>query len=228
MMNRLKLLIAIVFGVCAAGCAHNTTPEEIQAQAQQASNNGKSRFYEELAQRNVVWYVSGGQPSPGFNAQTGLPEVMVSSLPANMQGPEFVKAHNDAILQYIQANASIPGSFLPWESDLFHQASFWARQGALDPQTLKPDSQVMSGDYTLTLQKAGGGQSAFQLVAQGPSGQTRAASPAGATEPSVDVVFGPSGSDLLFTRWPTGGGNPVYAAMNLRDGKWLVVQQGQR
>jgi len=224
-MNRFKLLIAIVsLGLCACGCAHKVTQAEIEAKAAQTANNGRSRFYEELAQRNVVWYGSGS----GFNVETGLPEVAVSSLPADMQSAEFVRAHNDAILDYIRTNAALPGSFLPWENDLTHQAAFWGRQGTDQPQTVKLDAPVMFGEYTLALQKSGAGQSAFQFNVQGPSGQTHSPSPAGATEPSVDVVFGPSGSDLLFTRWPAGGGEPVYAAMNLRDGKWLVVQQGQR
>jgi hypothetical protein len=228
-MNRLKLIIAsITLALCAVSCAHKVTQEEIQAKAAQSANNGRSRFYEELAQRNVVWYASGGGSSSGFNAETGLPEVPVSSLPAGMQSADFVKAHNDAVLDYIRTNGSIPGSFLAWENDIFHQSSFWARQSNQEAQTLKLDSQVMSADYTLTLQKAGTGASAFQLVVQGPSGQTRAQSPAGATEPSVDVVFGPTGSDLLFTRWSAGGGQVIYAAMNLRDGKWLAVQQGQQ
>jgi len=227
-MNRLKLLIAIVsLGFCVAGCAHKVTPEEIKAKAEQSANSGRSKFYEELAERKVVWYVYGGERYTGFNVQTGLPEVNLSSLPANMQTTEFAKAHNDAILEYIQNNASVPGSFLPWLSDLFHQAGFWARQQ--DVQTVKLDAPVTApgGDYTLTLQRAGSAQGALQLVVKSQAGEVRASSPSGATEPSVDFEFGPTGSDLLFTRWPTGS-EPVYAAMNLRDGKWLVVQQGQR
>lgn len=173
-MNRLKLLIAIVsLGLCAVSCAHKPTQQEIEAKAAQTANNGRSRFYEELAQRNVVWYGSGS----GFNVETGLPEVAVSSLPADMQSTEFVKAHNDAILDYIRTNAALPGSFLSWENDLAHQSAFWARQAADQPQTVKLDSPVMFGDYTLTLQRSGVGQSAFQLNVQGPSGQTHSPSP---------------------------------------------------
>jgi len=229
-MNRLKLLIAtVMLGVCAAGCAHKVTPEEIQAKAEKSANNGRSKFYEEMAQHNVVWYVYGGERFSGFNVQTGLPEVNLSSLPADMQSADFAKAHNDAILEYIQTNGSVPGSFLPWQSDLFHQAAFWS-QHAQESQTVKLDAPVTSpgGVYSLTLQKGGNGQGAYQLSVNGPTANITSSSPPGATEPSVDVVFGPTSSDLLFTRWPSSGGQPVYAAMNLRDGKWLVVQQGQQ
>ena len=124
-MNRLKMLIAIVaVGVCAAGCAHKVTPAEIQAKAEQESNKGRSRFYEELAQQNVAWYVYGGERFSGFNMQTGLPEVNLSSMPANFQNADFAKSHNDAILEYIRINGSVPGSFLPWMSDILHQPSF--------------------------------------------------------------------------------------------------------
>jgi hypothetical protein len=223
-MNQPKLLIAILLsGVCAAGCAHKPTPEEIKAKSEQAAGNGRSRFYEELSQRNVTWYVPG-QTSTGFNAETGLPEQPVSTLPPDMRGADFVKAHNDAVLEYMRDNGPIPGSFFPWENDLFHQASFWTARGDQQPQTLRPGQPVTSpgGQYTLTLQGSG----TPQILVQSDAGQKQSPAPAGASEPTADVLFGPSGSDLAFTRWP--GGEPVYAAMNLRDGHWVVVQHGGR
>jgi len=60
------------------------------------------------------------------------------------------------------------------------------------------------------------------------SAQNETAIPAGASEPTAEVLFGPIGSDLAFTRWPTNAGEPIYAAIDLRDGRWLVVQRGQK
>jgi hypothetical protein len=226
-MIRTMLPVAILtLGMCAGGCAHKVTPEEIRAKSQQLAGNGRSRFYEELAERNVTWYVSGAPTSAGFNAETGLPEQPVSSLPAGMQSSEFVKAHNDAVLEYIRDNGPIPGSFLPWENDLFHQAAYWSAHADQLPQALRPGQPVSSpgGQYTLTLQDSGGAQ----ILIQSESGQKRSAAPAGAAEPTADVIFGPPGSDLAYTRWPAGGGESIYAAMNLRDGRWIVVQRGGR
>jgi len=69
-------------------------------------------------------------------------------------------------------------------------------------------------------------RSAFELSVLTAGAQHSTSPPAGVTQATADVLFGPSDSDLAFTRWP-GAGQPIYAALNLRRAQWLVVQSGQ-
>jgi hypothetical protein len=234
-MKESKLLIGItvLLGI-ASGCAHQVTPEEIHAKSEQSAANGRDKFHEEMVQKNVTWYVYGGQPFTGFNRATGLPEQLISSGPAEFQNADFAKGHNDAILSYMATDGLVPGSFTPWENDLYHQASFFETHSDQKPMSLKAGQPVTSpgGKYTLSIERSGASsspitQSAYQLSVHGPDGAHQSATPAGASEPTAEVLFGPNGSDIAFTRWPSTGGQPVYAAVNLRDGRYLVVQHGQ-
>ncbi|HEY8750659.1 MAG TPA: hypothetical protein VIM11_21925 [Tepidisphaeraceae bacterium] len=219
-MNPLKLRIGIaLLTIVVTGCAHQTTPEEARAKSEQSIASGRDKFYEELVQKNVTWYVTGGQKSTGFNRETGLPEQTVSA------DAEFVKSHNGAIRSYIAANGPVPGSFLPWESSLFDQAGYFKAHSDEQPAQLKEGNAINSTQYTLSIARAGKGS---QLIVEGPGGKHQVAAPAGASEPTADVLFGPGGSDLAFTRWPGAGGEAVYAAVNLRNGTYVVVQRGAK
>jgi hypothetical protein len=227
-MNRSKRMMAIALGLgLAAGCAHQVTPEEARAKTEQAMASGRDKFYEELAQKNVTWYVLGGQTSTGYNRQTGLPEQMIPSGGGETQNAGYVKSHNDAILNYISTNGPIPGSFGAYESSLFDQAGYFKSHSDEQPLQLKDGNPITSpdGQYTLSIGRPGGA-TATQLMVEGPDGRHQVALPAGASEPSAEVLFGPAGSDLAFTRWPGAGGELVYAALNFRNGKYLVVQRG--
>jgi hypothetical protein len=232
-MKEPKLLISIAcLLLVSAGCAHQVTPEEIRAKSDQAAARGRDKFGEELVQKNVTWYVVNGQSFTGFDRNSGLPEQLMGSGTGDALNSEFARGHNEAVLEYIANNGIVPGSFKPWENNLFHQAVYFDLHADQKPATLRPGVTVTSpgGDYTLLLQKSGtggGSTSGYQVVVSDLSGQHQTAPPAGASEASGEVLFGPGGSDLAFTRWPSAGGEPVYGAMNLRDGRWLVVQRGR-
>jgi len=213
----------------AAGCAHNPTPEEIKAKSEQAAGDGRSRFYEELSQRNVTWYVPG-QTSTGFNAETGLPEQPVSTLNRRKCGaPDFVKAHNDAILEYMRDNGPIPRLVLSVGNDLFHtrrRSGPPTETGSPKPSARPARDLAPGGQYTLTFQI-----SVRAAANPGAIGRRPEAIPRSLGCDRADgrgALSAPAGADLAYTRWPTGGGEPIYAAMNLRDGRWIVVQHGGR
>src|SRR6185312_15617083 len=170
-MKESKFLAGIVILLSiVAGCAHQVTPEEIHAKAEQSSANGRDKFYEELVQKNVTWYVYGGQAFTGFNRATGLPEQMISSGPAEYQNADFARGHNDAILSYMATNGLVPGSFTRWENDLYHQASYFETHRDQQPMTLKVGQPVTApgGKYVLSIERSGAAkgpitQSAYQL-----------------------------------------------------------------
>jgi hypothetical protein len=216
------------------GCRHDS-PEEIHQKQMDAASRGRDRFSEELVQKNVTWYVPAGSNFTGFDANTGLPEQLISSTglvdPFNS---EFIRGHNDAILQYISVNGPVPGSFKPWVAQLYHQPAYFDLHKDESPQKLSagaPPVKSPDGQYTLVIVPSGGSgnlitRTPYELSVLTASGQHSAPPPAGVSEPSAEVLFGPNGSDLAFTRWP-GAGQPIYAALNLRTGQWLVVQSGQ-
>jgi hypothetical protein len=226
-------LVLMAFMLVLPGCRHDT-PEEIHQRQTDAVSRGRDRFSEELVQRDVTWYVPAGSNFTGFDAGTGLPQQFINS--SGIVDPfsaDFIRGHNDAILQYIAANGPVPGSFKAWEPQLFHQAVYFEmhkdeiqKVASGSPPVKSPD-----GQYTLVIVPSGGSgslitRSPVELSVLTAGEQHSTAPPAGVTQASADVLFGPNGSDLAFTRWP-GAGQPIYAALNLRRAQWLVVQSGQ-
>lgn len=216
-----RTLVVIAMLLLMMGCRENT-PEQVRQKQEDAAARGREKFEEELVQRKLTWYVYSGQSGGGFNQQTGLPEQSISPMTSNGSDvtADFVRAHNDAILRYMSENGTVPGSFRPWEAQLFNQ-SVQFNLHAADVQQLKQGGLPVTspgGQYALVLQS-----SAISITT--PDGQKQVGAPAGATASSVDILFGPSGSDLAFTRWP--GSQPVYAALDLRDGRWLVIRHGR-
>jgi hypothetical protein len=225
----MTLLLALV------GCQHDT-PEAIHQKQAEAAGRGRDKFSEELVQKNLTWYVPAGSNFTGFDRNSGLPEQLITgSGVVDPYTADFIRGHNDAILQYIATNGPVPGSFKPWEAQLYHQAAYFDMHQDEQPQKLRAGGAPVKspdGRYTLVLQPSGGTgslitRSPFELVTITATGQHAAAPPVGASEASADVLFGPSGSDLAFTRW-TAAGHPVYGALDLRDGRWLVVQAAQQ
>lgn len=219
-------VIVIAMLLLMVGCRQDS-PEAVRQKQQGAAARGREKFEEELVQKKLTWYVYGGQSAGGFNQQTGLPEQVVSTM--NSQGsdltPDYVRAHNDAILQYMSQNGTVPGSFKPWEPQLYNPSVYFNLH-ASDVQQLKSTGQPVKspdGQYTLIVQSVNGKISVSIIT---PEGQREVGAPAGVTVASADVLFGPSGSDLAFTRWP-GTPQPIYAALDLRDGRWLAVQNGR-
>jgi len=229
----LKLIALLILAV-AAGCAHDT-PAEIRQKSEAAAARGRDKFREELVQKNVTWYVYGGKPFNGFDRETGLPEQSVTSNLDDPVNQDFARGHNEAIVDYMSHNGPVPGSFKPWENNLYHQSIYFDLHKDEQPQQLRVGVPIKSldGQYSLVLQRSGASkspitQSPYQVMVFSPAGQNETTTPAGASEPTAEVLFGPGGSDLAFTRWPTTAGEPIYAALNLRDGRWLVVQRGQK
>ena len=229
------IVIGLVLCVAAAGCAAHDSPAEVRQKSEQAAARGQDKFNEELVTKSVTWYVGGGQPFSGFDAQSGLPEQAMSTGLADPFSADFVRGHNAAILKYMAQNGPVPGSFKPWENNLYHQAVYFDLHKDEQPQRMRLGIPIKSldGQYTLVLQRSGASkspitQSPFQLMVFSPAGQNETTIPAGASEPAAEVLFGPNGSDLAFTRWPASAGEPIYGALDLRDGRWLVVQRGSR
>ena len=226
-------LVLMTFLLALPGCKHDT-PEEVHQKQLDAVARGRDQFSQELVQKNVSWYVPAGGSFTGFDANTGLPEQLISS--SGIVDPfsaDFVRGHNDAILQYISANGPVPGSFKAWEPQLFHQGAYFDMHRDEVQKLSRGAAPVKSADgqYTLVIVPSGGSgslitQSAFEVSVLTPGSQRSTSPPAGVSSDSAEVLFGPSGSDVAFTRWP-GSGQPVYAAMNLRTGQWLAVQTGQ-
>lgn len=227
-------LVVIALMLALAGCGPDA-PTMIRQKQSEAAGRGREKFSEELVQKNLTWYVLDNQNFSGFNRQTGLPEQLITG--GGVVDPyttDFVRGHNEAILKYIADNGPVPGSFKAWEPQLYHQSAYFDMRQDEHPQTLRiggPPVKSPDGQYALTLQSSGASgalitRSPFQVVVFTPAAQHQTASPAGVTQASADVLFGPPGSDLAFTRWPAAG-KPVYAALDLRDGRWLVVQTGQ-
>jgi hypothetical protein len=228
-------MVGVALLLSLAGCGHDT-PAEVHQKQEAAADRGRAKFSEELAQKNLTWYVTAGGNFTGFDRNTGLPEQLVTSTgTVEPYSADFIRGHNDAILNYIASNGPVPGSFKPWENQLYHQAIYFDMHRDQRPQQLRvggAPARSDDGQYTLLLQPSGatGNQitnSAFQLSVLTAAGEHATGPPAGISEPAAEVLFGPAGSDLAFTRWPSAG-QPIYAALDLRDGRWLVVQSGQQ
>lgn len=221
---------------CLAGCTPKPDPQVVARQrSEQAAARGREKFNDELVQKNVTWYVGPGQSFSGFDANTGLPEQAITAGVDETASPDFVRAHNEAVLKYMAQNGPVPGSFKAFENNIDHQAIYFDLHKDEQPQALRTGVPLRSpgGDYTLVVQRSGASlspitQSPYQLIVLGPTGRKETAVPAGASEPNAEVLFAPAGSDLAFTRWPSNGGQTIYAALDLRDGRWLVVQRGQK
>ena len=216
----------------AVGCTHQPTVQEVAQKHQDAAEHGRNKFSDELVQGNVTWYVTSTRSLSGLNANTGLPEQLVTPSADEPLLDDFVKGHNDAILNYISQNGVIPGSFKRYENDLGDLAAYFDAHQVERPATLKIGAGSIStpdGSSSLSLRSSGRTTAAIstsnvQLVVSGSGGEHQAPAPAGATGDSVDILFGPTGSNLAFTKW---GGN-IYAALDLRSGRWLVVQNGKK
>jgi hypothetical protein len=219
----------------AVGCTHQPTVQEISQKHETAAEHGRQKFSDELVAGNAAWYVTSAAALKGLNVETGLPEQLVSSSADEPMVDDFVKGHNDAILNYMAQNGPIPGSFKRYENDLAHQAAYFEAHQVEKPDTLKIGGSPVSspdGMYSLSLRASGRTSatittSSVQLVVSGPGGEHQSPAPAGATGNSADVLFGETGSNLAFTKW-SGGGQAIYAAIDLRNGRWLVVQNGSK
>ena len=219
----------------AAGCAHEPTVQEVAQKHDAAADHGRRKFSDELVQGNVAWYVTSSAALTGFNAQTGLPEQLIGATPDEPMIDDFVKAHNGAVLNYIGQSGAIPGSFKAYVNQITHQATYFEMHQGDKPQTLKIGGapvQSPDGSYGLSLRASGATSAQIttgssQLVVAGPGGEHQSPAPAGASGGTAEVLFAAAGSNLAFTRWP-GGGQPIYAALDLRNGRWLAVQNGAR
>jgi hypothetical protein len=218
----------------AAGCAHQPTVQEVSQKHEAAADHGRAKFSDELVQGNVAWYVTNGGALTGFNVETGLPEQLIGATADEPMIDDFVKAHNDAILNYVVQNGAIPGSFKGYVNQLEHQAAYFDMHQSEKPQTLKISGEPVTspdGTYTLTLRASGATSAQIttgvsQLVIAGPNGEHQSPAPVGAAGGSAEVLFASAGSNLAFTRW-AGNGQAIYAAIDLRNGRWLVVQNGR-
>jgi hypothetical protein len=229
-----RLYLTAIFLSLTAGCAHEPTVQEVHQKQEAAADRGRAKFSDELVAGNVAWYVTNSGALTGFNRQTGLPEQLIGATTDEPMIDDFVKAHNDAILNYITQSGPIPGSFKGYVNQLDHQAIYFDTHQSDGVQTLKLGGESLhspDGAYALSLRASGATLAQIttagsQLVITGPGGEHQSPAPSGTAGGTADVLFAPAGSNLAFTRWP-GSGQPIYAALDLRNGRWLVVQNGR-
>src|SRR5579864_9443383 len=211
-MRKISIAASGMLLLSVLGCAHNPTPAEVHQKQEVAASRGREQFSEELAQKNVAWYVYGSEPFTGFNRQAGLPEQKIGMDDAmDMSG--YVRGHNESILQYMSGNGPVPGSFKAWEPQLYNQAIYFAMHQS-EAQPLRIGGARLTspgGQYTVLIKSSGA--NAFALMIFTPTGQKDLSAPAGAQVASGELIFGPSGSDLAFTRWPATP-QPIYAAVD--------------
>ena len=216
----------------AIGCTHQPTVQEVAQKHEAAADHGRAKFSHELVQGNVTWYVTSVRSLAGLNEETGLPEQLITPTADEPMVDDFVKGHNEAIVNYISQNGAIPGSFKRYEDALDHQSAYFEAHQVERPATLKIGEGSIStpdGLYSLALRNSGRttaqiSTSSVQLVVSGSGAEHQAPAPSGASGDSIEVLFGPTGSNLAFTKW--GGG--IYAALDLRNGRWLAVQNGTK
>ena len=220
--------------IVAGGCAHKPDPAVVERQKESAAvDSAKQAFSEELAQGKLAWYVTGTAAPAGFDRQTGLPTRLIPGGADPVQAA-YARSHNDAILQYMQQYGPPPGSLRQWEPQILNQQAYFEQQARQQPpQLLKlggPPVRSPGGDYTLVLQNGAASASARGAAGRAPGilvftadAESHVPLPAGVSDASADVLFGPAGSNLAFTRWPAGSPT-IYAALDLRSGHWLLVQ----
>ena len=229
MINR--ILPTAIMLLCVVGCAHQPTAQEVQQTRDAAVTRGRARFNDELVRGNVTWYVTNGADLTGFNAATGLPEQLVSASTDEPMIEDLVKGHNQAVLDYLHSNGAVPGSFKPFVNQLQHQSTYFEMHQNEGVQTIKIGGDAAhspGGIFTVTLRASGATGALIttagpQIVVSGPDGDHQSPAPAGANGSSADVLFAPAGSNLAFTRWAAGAA-PIYAALDLKNGRWLVAQ----
>lgn len=196
-----------------------------------AYDSGREAFTQELVQNDVKVYVLPDAPFTGFDRETGQPEQRLTERSPTQAA--FARGHNDALHEYIKEYGPTPGSRKEWEKELFHQVDYFAERSRTEPplvlQIGAGPIRSSDGKYTLVMQwpRAGtaGTRPVPQVLVFTADAERAVAPPTGVDAQRAEVFFGPTGSDLAFTRWPTSLAKPpVYAALDLRSGNWLVVQ----
>ncbi len=230
----LTLFIAGMGG-CAASSQH-AVPKPLD-RLQTAYDQGRLEFQTELAQGRPTVEIYGDEgATPGFDEETGLPQVVVPKDDMNPTLAGRVSGHNDALREYIEQSGLPAASRKKWEGEILHPGRYFNDQMrgesplrlATDaPRVASPDGRFILLLRETTPDTRPAAATPPQLILFTPMAQQAVPLPTTLSEQrDVSFFWGPSGSDTAVFRLapPDGAGGPVFSTLDLRTGQWLHTE----
>ncbi len=229
---RRVLLVSLSLTAGCAGLPSEPVPTPLE-QYQQAYDQGRAKFTQELAEGDANVEVLGGDSAVGFDEESGLPQVFVNADVMDKLTAGRVAGHNDALHEYIDQYGLPANSRKKWEKDLLHLSDYFQRRSREQTPAhlvsgagheVSPD-----GRFTLMLRETSADSRPSspgpELILVRQSDERAVALPAGVGDrPDTSMVWGPDGSDTAIFQFKPAVGAKLLAVLDLRSGRWLLTE----